>query len=118
MIICDHTAFYDTNTNGSTQLVALSSGKTIYVCGFSFAQSTTMAVHVGLVQGTGSACGTSQTKITPAYSLQAATSTGPVGIAVGGSFGGGGLNSGSGNALCILTDAAVSVQALVWYTQF
>jgi len=117
-INCDHTAVYDTNTNGATQLVALASGQKVYVCGFNFAQSTTTAVHVSLEYGTGTNCATAPTKITPAYSLQAIASSGPVGIQVTGPVGATGLQTIAANELCILTDAAVSVQALVWYTQF
>lgn len=113
---CDSSAVYDASTNGATQLVALASGKTVYVCGFSFAQSTATAVHVSLEYGTGTACATSPTKITPAYSLQATSSTGPAGIAIGPGIVSG-LQTAASNELCILTDAAVSVQALVWYTQ-
>lgn len=113
---CDSSAVYDASTSGATQLVALSGSTVIYVCGFSFAQSTTSAVHVALEYGTGSNCATSPTKITPSYSLQAGASTGPAGIVIGPSISSG-LKTTSGKELCIVTDAAVSVQGLVWYTQ-
>lgn len=117
-INCDNTAIYDASTNGATQLVALSSGKIVYVCGYSFAQSTATAVHTSLEYGTGTNCATSPIKITPAYSLQAAASTGPTGIVVMAPTGSPGLKGIASNEICILTDAAVSVQAIVWYTQF
>jgi hypothetical protein len=114
---CDNTAAYDASTNGATQLVALASGKRIYVCGFQISTSQTTAVNVGLVYGTGSNCGTGQTKLTPAYPLQAAASSGPIGMVVM-TPGFTGLATAASNALCINTNAAASVQALVWYTQF
>ena len=117
-ITCDNSAVYDTNTNGATQLVALSAGKTIYICSFNFSQATATNVNVGLVYGNGTNCATGQTKITPAYPLQSATGVAPTGISVTAPALAGGLKTIASNALCILTNAAVSVQALVWYTQF
>jgi len=114
---CDNTAIYDAATNGSTQLVALASSKIVYVCGFQISQSTTTSVHVALEYGTGTACATSPTKITPNYPLQAVASSGPIGMVVM-TPGFTGLKTTASQELCILTDAAVSVQALVWYTQF
>ena len=111
---CDNTAIYDASTNGATQLVALTSGKTIYVCGYQFSTSSSSAVSVSLVYGTGSNCATGQTKITPAYPLQAASSTGPIGLVIM-TPGFTGLKTAASNALCINTNAAVSVQAIVWY---
>jgi hypothetical protein len=114
---CDKSAVYDNTTNGATQLVALSSGHAIYVCGFQFSTSQSTAVHVALEQATAASCGGTTTKITPNYPLQAAASTGPIGLVMM-TPGYTGLAAASGDALCILTDAAVSVQALVFYSQF
>jgi hypothetical protein len=114
---CDNTAVYDAGTNGSTQLVALTSGQTIYVCGFQISTSQTTAVSVNLRYGTGTNCGTGPSNITPSYPLQAATSTGPIGMVVM-TPGFTGLKTAASNALCINTNAAVSVQALVWYAKF
>jgi len=114
---CDNTAIYDASTNGSTQLVALTSSQTIYVCGYQISQSTTTAVSVNLRYGTGTNCATSPSNITPSYPLQAATSTGPIGMVVM-TPGFTGLKTAASNALCINTNAAVSVQAIVWYAKF
>jgi len=111
---CDSTAVYDATTNGATQLVALSSGKTIYVCGYQFSTSQTTSVHAALEYGTGTNCATSPARITPNYPLQAATSTGPIGLVVM-TPGFTGLHTAASNALCIVTDQAVSVQAIVYY---
>jgi len=114
---CDNTAVYDAATNGSTQLVALTSSQIIYVCGYQISQSTTTSVSVNLRYGTGSNCATGPANITPSYPLQAVTSTGPIGMVVM-TPGFTGLKTAASNALCINTNAAVSVQAIVWYTKF
>ena len=114
---CDNTAIYDTTTNGSTQLVALTSGQVVYVCGYQFSTSQTTAVAVKLTYGTGTNCATGNTAMTPAYPLQAASSTGPIGLVVM-TPGFRGLKTAASNALCVTTNAAASVQAIVWYTKF
>ena len=107
---CDSSVVYDAATSGSTQLVALSSGKTIYVCGFVlFSAGTT---NVKLNYGTGTACGTGTTALTPAFQFTAQT-----GAAYGSSEGYVAKTAAS-NALCINSSAAVAVQALVTYAQF
>ena len=115
---CDSYAFYDASTNGATQLVALTSGQTIYVCGYSFSSSSTTANTVKLVYGTGTNCGTGQTAMTPGAVLQAATSTGSVGKVIPVSGWSRGLKTAASNALCVLTNAAAAAQVEVWYTKF
>jgi hypothetical protein len=70
---CNASAVYDAGTNGSTVLVASSSGTGggIYVCGYTM--SSINAVNVKLVYGTGTKCGTGTTSLTPAYQFQAST---------------------------------------------
>lgn len=109
-IACDSSIVYDASTNGSTQLVALSSGKVIYVCGYSIFSGGT--VNVKLIYGTGTACVTSPSNVTPAYQLIAQT-----GI-VDGAWGYRGMKTAASNELCINTSAGVAVQAIVYYTQF
>lgn len=114
---CSGAAIYSTNTNGNTELVAISGSTTIYVCGFSLATSSSTAVSVRLVKGTGTACATNEASVTPTYVLQAPASVGPTGIVVPPS-GHTGLKTAAGDALCIETNAAQTVQAIVWYAQF
>lgn len=107
---CDSSVVYDASTSGSTQLVALASGKTIYVCGFVIFSAGT--ANVKLNYGTGTACATGTTALTPAFQLTAQT---------GASYGNGEgivLKTAASNALCINSSAAVAVQALVTYAQF
>lgn len=115
---CDGYAFYDASTNGATQLVALVSGKVIFVCGYSFTSSSSTANTLKLVYGTGSNCATGQTAMTPGYVLQAAASTGPIGKVIPPTGLVNGLKTAVSNALCVLTNAAQAAQAEVWYTQF
>lgn len=107
------------STATTTELVALSGTKTIYVCGFSLtiSQVVTTANTLRFQYGTGSTCGTGTTNIT-------------------GLLGGGGITAGlpivlitansntlfstaAGNALCALTaiGATASFQGFVTYVQ-
>lgn len=107
---CDNSVVYDASTSGSTQLVALVSGKTIYVCGFVIFSAGT--ANVKLLYGTGTACATGSTNLTPAFQLTAQT---------GASYGNGEgivVKTAASNALCINSSAAVAVQGLVTYAQF
>lgn len=106
---CGSSVVYDASTSGSTQLVALQSGQTIYICGYSIWSSGT--VKVELDYGTGSACATGTTKIVPAWDMLAQTA-----IADGSAFYRG-LKTASANELCIKTNGAVGVQAIVYYDQ-
>lgn len=107
LIQCDSTAIYDASTSGSTELKALTSGRTIYVCGYSIVSGGT--VNVKLIYGTGTACATGSNNMTPAYQL-----TAQVGIVDGAPFSRG-LKTASANALCLNTSAGVAVQAIVYY---
>lgn len=110
IISCDSSVVYDASTSGSTQLVALSSGKIVYVCGYTIVSGGT--VNVELDYGTGTACVTSPTKIVPAFQLTAQTG------AVDGSPFYRGLKTAASNELCLKTSGGVAVQAIVYYTQF
>ena len=107
---CDSTAVYDASTSGSTQLVALVSGKTIYVCGFNFFSAGT--ANVKLTYGTGTACATGSTNLTPAYQFTAQTGIVQPAMPFGYL-----TKSAASNALCINSSAAVAVQAMVFYVQ-
>jgi hypothetical protein len=107
---CGKSVIYDASTNGATRLV-VSTGTAIFVCGFNFASSSG-AVNVSLIYGTGTNCGTGTTKITPAY--QWGTVTGISGIADNSSVFRG-LEAPPGNDLCINTTAGSAVQAIVYY---
>lgn len=109
LIQCDSTAIYDASTNGSTELVALTSGRTIYVCGYTIMAGGT--VNVKLIYGTGTACATGSTNMTPAYQL-----TAQAGVSDQSPFSRG-LKTASANALCINASAGVAAQAIVYYAK-
>lgn len=104
---CDKAKVYDASTNGSTQLVA--SGAVIQICGYTIWGGGTATVK--LVYGTGVACATGETAITPAFSITAQT-----GIVEASPYFRG-MNAPPGNALCIKTSAGVAVQAVIYYSQ-
>lgn len=107
LIQCDQKAIYDASTSGSTELQALTSGRTIYVCGYElFAGGT---VNVKLIYGTGIACATGSNNLTPAYQL-----TAQVGLVSRSAFYQG-MKTASANALCINASAGVAAQAVVYY---
>lgn len=110
LIQCDSKAIYDASTNGSTELVALSSGKSIYICGKTIFAGGTASVK--LIYGTGTACATGSNNLTPAFPLIAQT-----GLVDPSPFYRGSKTAVS-NALCINSSAGVAVQAEVYYTQF
>ena len=98
------------STATTTQLVALSGSTAIYVTSFNFIAGGTG--NVTLEYGTGSNCGTGTTALTGAYPLTAQN-----GIANGNGLGAV-LKVPAGNALCILTSAAVQVSGSLSYQQF
>jgi hypothetical protein len=117
-VYCNQSVVYDTNTNGSTTLVASSSGTggSTYICGYTISAAT--AVNVKLVFGTKvtNPCDTGTKSITPAYNFQAVT-TSAVPSITDSSSNYRGLSVPAGNDLCINTSAGNSVQAIVYYYQ-
>lgn len=112
MFGCNQSAFYDGTTLGATQLVASNASGRIYVCGWNLWVGAG-ATNVGFVYGTGVNCAVGTTKVTPAY--QFAANTGmvdhlPVYTGI--------TPVPNGSNLCINTNAANAVQAVVYYTQF
>lgn len=97
------------STATTTQLVALSAGKAIYVTALDVIAGGTG--NITFEYGTGSNCGTGTTALTGPYNLTAQTgltkgAIGPV------------LIVPAGNALCVLTSAAVQMSGSVSYAQF
>lgn len=105
---CDSQAFLDMTTATTTELVALTSGRKVYVCYWlAMANGTTVMTFK---RGTGTNCGTGTTSISPAWDLAAQT----------GFSGGGGLgavfdNQTAANALCVTSSAAVNLHVFVRY---
>jgi hypothetical protein len=98
------------STATTTQLVALSAGKAIYVNAWDVIAGGTG--NITLEYGTGSNCGTGTTPLTGAYPL-----TAQQGIAKGNGLGPV-LIVPAGNALCALTSTAIQMSGSLAYTQF
>lgn len=98
------------STATTTQLVALVSGKKIYVTAWDIIASGTG--NFTLVYGTGTNCGTGTTSLTGPYALIA-----QAGIAKGNGIAPV-LFVPSSNALCVTTSASVQMSGSVSYAQF
>lgn len=110
LIQADNSAAISVSTATTTQLVALSAGKKIYVTSYDVVAGGTG--NITFEYGTGSSCGTGTTALTGAYNLVANS-----GISKGGGLGPV-LVIPASNALCVLTSAAVQMSGSAAYTQF
>lgn len=110
LIQADTSASISVSTATTTQLVALSSGKKIYITAWDIFVAG--ADNITLEYGTGSTCGTGTTVLTGAYNFLANQ-----GIARGSGLGVL-LVVPASNALCIVTSAAVQASGSLAYTQF
>lgn len=110
LIQADSSVAINISTATTTQLVALSSGKKIYVTSWDVVAGGTGAIT--LEYGTGSNCGTGTTVLTGAYALTAQT-----GIAKGMGLGPI-LVVPASNALCAVTSAATQMSGSLSYAQF
>jgi len=108
IIGCDLKATYDGTATGNTELVALTSGRGVYVCGYSILAGGT--VNVKLISGTGTACASGSANLTPAFQLTAQT-----GLVDGSPFWRG-LKTPTAEALCINASGSTAVQAIVYYS--
>jgi hypothetical protein len=93
------------SASGNTELVALTTNQTIYVCDVLLVAGGT--VEAQLIYGTGTACATGETDMTGAVALVANT-----GYAHDFK---GRLKTAASNALCLELSGAVSVQGVVTY---
>lgn len=110
IIQADNSAAINVSTATTTQLVALSAGKKIYVTNLNVIAGGTG--NITFEYGTGTTCGTGTTALTGAYNLTAQT-----GLAMGGGLGPV-LVVPAGDALCVLTSAAVQMSGSIAFTQF
>ncbi len=110
IVVCDNSQFLNMSTATTTEIVALSSGKSIYVCSWAVMSNGTS--NVKLVRGTGTNCGTGTTDVSANYPLTAQT-----GVARGSGIGMLHKVTAS-NALCVTSSAAVTVAVDVTYALF
>jgi hypothetical protein len=114
--ICNQSAMLQMTTATTTQLVALVSGQQVRICSYALQGSTTStATTLKLVYGTGTACATGTTALTPAWNMPASSTALPFsqGHGVGQLFA-----TPSGNALCATSSAAGTVNIMVTYAQY
>jgi hypothetical protein len=110
IVACTLSAVINVNTMGENQILALSSGKTIRVCGIDVSFPTPAAFTLQVDYGTGSNCASGTGHLTGIYTFNSA---------VLGFF----LDPGAlspmlppaSNAVCLNLNSAVSVQGTVFY---
>ena len=110
IVACDSSAPLSLSTATTTQIVALVSGKAVYVC--AFVLNGGGATTAKLVSGTGTNCATGQVSLTPAFTMASGTN-----VATGGGLGYV-AKTAAGNALCVTNSAAAAVNVFVSFTQF
>lgn len=110
LVGCDSSAFLDMTTATTTQIVALTSGKSIHVCNVAIQGGGTSTVT--LKYGTATNCGTGTTAISPGWELTAQN-----GVAEGSGLGQI-YSTIASNALCVTSSAGVNVHVHVAYTVF
>ena len=113
---CNNFAQLQMTTATTTQLVALVAGQKVRVCAYAIQGSTTAtATTLKLVYGTGTACPTGTTALTPAWNMPASSTALPFseGKGTGELF-----QTPAGNALCATSSAAGTVNISITYAQF
>lgn len=118
LIACDSSAQAAVASATTTELVALTSGQTIYICGFTIEIQgiATTAGTAQLVYGTGSACATGTANISPNF-IGSTTAGNPTVVAYGSGVGVVAKGAAS-NALCVTTTTTTVQKIFVSYTKF
>ncbi len=114
--VCNHFAQLQMTTATTTQIVALVAGAEVRICSYAIQGSTTStATTLKLVYGTGTACASGTTSLTPAWNMPASSTALPFtqGHGVGELF-----QTPAGDALCATNSAAGTVNISVTYAQF
>jgi hypothetical protein len=118
IIQCDKTANINVSTATTTQIIALVSSQTIYVCNYTI-QIQGVATTAGtgkLIYGTGTACATGPVNLTAAY--EGSTTAGnPTVISVGAGLGTV-TRTAASNALCYTSTTTTPQHVTVSYTQY
>jgi len=118
IIQCDKSVVFNSTTAATTELVALSAGQVIYVCGYSLTIQgvATTPASIKFVYGTGSNCGTGTTNLTG--TLTGSTVAGSAIAVNAGSGLGTVFRTTAGQALCMTTATVTLKAGHVFYTQF
>lgn len=109
--VCDSQAFLDMTSATTTELVALTASRKVYICYWLAVSNgaTTMTFK----RGTSTNCQTGTTTISNAWEL-----TAQVGFSGGGGFGAIFDNQNAGDALCVTNSAAVNLHIFVRYAKY
>jgi hypothetical protein len=116
LTICNTFAELQMTTATTTQIVALSGSTKVRVCAISVQGSTTStATTLKFVGGTGAACASVTSTLTPTWNFPASTSAPPWGLGSGiGEI----FQTNAASALCATNSAAGTVNIFVTYTQY
>jgi hypothetical protein len=106
---CNQSLVYDASSSGAVKLLSGVSTARTFICGYNIWGAGTTTVK--LEYGTGTACATGETALTPAFSVTA--QNGPSDS----SWAWRGLTAPPGADLCINMGSGVAVQAIIYYTQ-
>lgn len=109
-------ATINVSTATTTQLVALSAGKIVYVCdfGMTISQVVTTANTIKFVYGTGASCGTGTTDLTGPFGAGGVTAAAPIVVLSGHT--GTAFSAPPGNAICVTTTIGGSANFAGWIT--
>jgi hypothetical protein len=105
-------------TATTTQLVALSAGKVIYVCGgdLTINSIVTTATTAQFEYGTGSSCSTGTTVLTGLFGGGGITAGIPLVVPIPGDYTS--FSAPAGNALCLVSaGATINIQGFISYIQ-
>lgn len=110
---CDDQAFLEMSTATTTEIVALTSGRKIYVCYWlAIASGNT---DMTFKRGTGTNCGTGTNTISPAWAFNTTTV-----LAFSGGIGVGPIfdNRNAGDALCVTNSQAIVLKVFVRFAKY
>jgi hypothetical protein len=112
---CNKVAKLSALAAATTQIVALSGTTKIYVCSAVISNNNATPTTLKFVEGTGSNCGTGTADLSALMNI-GATTTSPISIQYGAS---GALSTATaGDALCMTSSAASSLEITLTYQQF
>ena len=116
-LVCDAYKF-DRSSTADVELVSLTASQTVYVCGYAITGESLTTSDVSLEYGTGTACASGTTGLTPPISI----GTSPSGAMLAGVVVAPGVWAGLkglvSNALCVHRSAAQTSEIQVWYSKY
>ena len=108
-VLCNQLIIQAASTTSLATIVTGTSGKVVFICGWHVTNNIATAATFTLSSGTGTNCATTNTNITPAFSVtSSAPSTDHVEFAS--------LSLAAGNNLCVIS-SATTLQIGIWVSQ-